>query len=435
MKYIKKYFIYILIIILLGFGIYALNNIFFSKIKFKQQTKIYICDKTIPLLTNFILSITTSQKFKGKNLCSHIYNDYNTKFLPETQLVDFNFNKININEYKYKHFYIEFINNSLFTIEKYGKIKFSKNYKNFLNNNIVFDELETNAPEIIKGGEILDTYIHKDKIFISYFFNKNDSCQKFAIAEADIQLDNFLFKDFIIFDECHLGTDHINGGRLQAYIYKNTEGLLLTTGAKKESRSLAQKDDSIYGKVLFINIKDKSYNIFAKGLRNPQGLYVKDNIIITSEHGPRGGDELNKIAYGQNYGWPIASYGEPYGGGGSQKRNTKYLEKNFYKKSHERFDFIEPIFSYVPSIGASELIKIPDNLHPKWKNNFLLSSLSGLSLYRIQFAGNYSKIVLSEKIFIGQRIRDIKYDLNSNSIFLAMESLGQIGILTPKLSN
>ena len=64
---------------------------------------------------------------------------------------------------------------------------------------------------------------------------------------------------------------------------------------------------------MFIDFENKNKINFAKGLEIPQGLYVEDNLILTAEHGPRGGDEINKIEYKKNYGWPIVSYGEPYG--------------------------------------------------------------------------------------------------------------------------
>ena len=69
-------------------------------------------------------------------------------------------------------------------------------------------------------------------------------------------------------------------------------------------------DDSDIGKILFINLDNYKKIIFSKGHRNPQGLLNIDNKnILSTEHGPYGGDEINKIIFGKNYGWPIASYG------------------------------------------------------------------------------------------------------------------------------
>ena len=72
-----------------------------------------------------------------------------------------------------------------------------------------------------------------------------------------------------------------------------------------------------------LNLKTKEFEIHSKGHRNAQGLLVMNDIILSTEHGPRGGDEINRIYYKKNYGWPIASYGNSY--------NNNSLT---YKKSH-----------------------------------------------------------------------------------------------------
>ena len=189
---------------------------------------------------------------------------------------------------------------------------------------------------------------------------------------------------------------------------------------------LAQDDNSLYGKILFIDFENQNAQIISKGHRNPQGLLVDKGIILSTEHGPYGGDEINKIILDGNYGWPLSSYGENY------KYSTKILkDRNDYilKKSHYDYNYIEPIYSFVPSIGISEIIKVPNNFSKYWKNNYLITSLNGRSLYRVLFDKNYSKIIFAEKILIGERIRDIKYNKQTNSFILALEESGSIGIL------
>jgi len=146
-------------------------------------------------------------------------------------------------------------------------------------------------------------------------------------------------------------------------------------------------------------------------------------LILSTEHGPKGGDEINKIIFNKNYGWPISSYGE------SSVTNKKGLD--FYK-SHNNFGFEEPIFSFVPSIGISEMIKLPNNFSHQWIDNFIIISLNGRSLHRIKFDNNYNKIFFNEKIYIGQRIRDIKYHYKLGAILLALENKDQLGILKKK---
>ena len=149
------------------------------------------------------------------------------------------------------------------------------------------------------------------------------------------------------------------------------KGILLTTGANipdLPSQS-AQNNESIFGKILFIDAKSNELEIFSKGHRNPQGLLVIDDLVLSTEHGPKGGDEINKIILGKNYGWPISSYGVSYA-----NDDLKYY------KSHLENNFQEPIFSFVPSIGISEIISLPNSFNTKWQNNFLISSLNGKSL-------------------------------------------------------
>ena len=104
------------------------------------------------------------------------------------------------------------------------------------------------------------------------------------------------------------------------------------------------------------------------GHRNPQGLTRINNIFFSVEHGPLGGDELNKIVRDKNYGWPIVSYGTQYMYDESGKS---------YEISHENNDFEEPLFALVPSVGISSLNNCPKVL----KNFYKKPCLLALSLY------------------------------------------------------
>ena len=88
------------------------------------------------------------------------------------------------------------------------------------------------------------------------------------------------------------------------------------------------------------------YKIFAKGFRNPQGLTEYKNNLILSEHGPYGGDEINKLILNQNYGWNIASYGRKY--------NASYNDEESFFESHQNYQ--EPLFAFVPSVGLSQIV-------------------------------------------------------------------------------
>ena len=172
------------------------------------------------------------------------------------------------------------------------------------------------------------------------------------------------------------------------------------------------------------------------GHRNAQGLYYdsKNDLIVSTEHGPRGGDEINinknldnsKI---ENYGWPIASYGKHY---------DKFT-KPALLKSHKDFGFEEPIKYYNPAIGISEIIKIPSSFNKSFINDFFVGAMGrlawegDLSIHHIRFDKNFNKIIFEEIIPIGERVRDIIYIEEKKIVLLVLENSPAIGIL--KISN
>ena len=266
----------------------------------------------------------------------------------------------------------------------------------------------------LNSTKVLDTLVIGDIIFTSYIEDKNN-CRNFLISRAEIKDKSLIYEEFFREDKC---AGFIQGGRMQQFTFENKQGLIfsIADNLADQPNNDPQSDNSNFGKIIFKSFDKDRKVIFSKGHRNPQGLIVLEEVILETEHGPKGGDEINKIIYKGNYGWPISSYGE------------KYDSNEFYEQSHENQGFQEPIFSFVPSIGISELIKVPNNFTKKWEKNFLISSLNKQCLFRVKFDQNFNKIIYLEEIFIGQRIRDLKY--SQNHIFLALENEGEIGILT-----
>ena len=211
---------------------------------------------------------------------------------------------------------------------------------------------------------------------------------------------------------------------MQFFSHNGVNGILLSTssGTYDNPGNDAQNKDSLFGKIIFIELESKKKQLYSYGHRVVQGLYAEDDLIIATEHGPKGGDEINKILFKENYGWPIASYGDKY--------NFKHNKKPFYKKNHYSLGFIEPLFSFVPAIGISEIIKLPNNFSDYLQNKFLLSSLNGRSIFFVNFDKNYNRIIYLEKVFLNERVRDLKYNLAHKNILLAFEENGEIGILS-----
>ena len=149
--------------------------------------------------------------------------------------------------------------------------------------------------------------------------------------------------------------------------------ILFTTGDFRY-RTLAQMKDNDYAKIIKINLTNGKSSFVSIGHRNPQGIYYnsKEDYIISTEHGPKGGDEINlnknpdqKI---KNYGWPISSYGKHYAKHYSKER----LAKAPLYKSHKKYGFEEPLKYFVPSIGISEIIMISDD---NAEHEFLVGSM------------------------------------------------------------
>jgi len=355
----------------------------------------------------------------GKRSFSNLFNDYNVKFLPETQYIsiDFNRKKIQFDKENRYTFFLETFENMLLAVTKTGDF-YRSSLAELTNDkkNINHTKLTVNSL-FEKKGKIVDTLIIDDKIFVTKTSNYKN-CNRLEIHSAQIQ-DELNFNIFKSFKECM--SFGISSGRIQKYTFRGSNGVLITTNDSDndEPGNKPQDDDSIFGKIVFIDMKSKNHEIFSKGHRNAQGLFVKGKIILSTEHGPKGGDEINRIYYNKNYGWPIASYGESY-----ESKNLKY------KKSHQKNNFEEPLYVFLPSIGISELILLPNTFNKKWNNNAIVTSLNGRSIYRVQFQDEkYDKILYLEKIYIGERIRDIKYVKDINSIIIALETTGNIGIL------
>ena len=157
-------------------------------------------------------------------------------------------------------------------------------------------------------------------------------------------------------------------------------------------------------------------------------VYVgSKNKIVSTEHGPYGGDEVNVIEKGNNYGWPISSYGRHYD-------NTFKEEAPLYK-SHKKYGFIEPVFhwSKVSSVGISQIAHLGEA--NDGNDTFLVGSLRAKKLFLFKMNKNYSKASLIKTINIKERVRDIIYDKDTKSIFLSLENTPKLSVLTMESPN
>ena len=182
-----------------------------------------------------------------------------------------------------------------------------------------------------------------------------------------------------------------------------------------------------YGKILEIDPGTGTSRILSLGHRNPQGLFAAtDGTLWSTEHGPRGGDELNRIKDGRNYGWPVATLGTAY------YSHTWPLSE--VPGSHEGFE--PPVFSWVPSIGLTNLVQLGETAFPLWRGDLLVASLKERSLYRVRLKDG--EAIYSERIEVGERIRDLAVDRAGrlalwaeDGILVLIEPAAQLSTETP----
>jgi cytochrome c2 len=161
------------------------------------------------------------------------------------------------------------------------------------------------------------------------------------------------------------------------------------------SKMTAQDPNSDFGTVQAIDLTTKQKTRISNGHRNPEGLAVNwQGLIYETEQGPNGGDKLNLIEPGKNYGWPVETYGTDY---------------TSYDWPHARMDtrgmkFQKPVFAWVPDIAPSEIIEA-DNFNPRWDHDLLVASLQAETLFRLHM--EEGRVVYVEPIFIGERLRDL----------------------------
>jgi len=169
----------------------------------------------------------------------------------------------------------------------------------------------------------------------------------------------------------------------------------------------------------FVNESNAKTAIYSYGHRNPQGMTKdpKTGAIWTNEHGPRGGDEINIIKPGKNYGWPVISYGINYSG-------TTFTEITTKK------DMEEPLFYWVPSIAPSGMAIVSSTKYPDWNDNVLVGSLKFQYLERLEL--EKGKVVKREKLLEGMgRVRSVKQGPDGY-IYVGIENVGIVKIIPNK---
>jgi glucose/arabinose dehydrogenase len=295
-------------------------------------------------------------------------------------------------------------------------------------------------PTINSGGQggFLDLCVHPNYLQNGWIYCTYTGFSRNGIAEGSWNLARFRIVQNVVIDwQILLVSNSLNtwAAHYGSRIIFDTKGFLFVSVGEGGSTSYggvnspnlnAQNVQSTWGKVHRVNddgtvpfdnpvLKGNAgpTSIYSLGHRNPQGLAINpaNGDLWEGEHGPKGGDELNIIKKGANYGWPLVSTGINYDG--------------VIVSSSPFLDGIEPaIYTWTPSIGPSGMTFITNNLFKKWKGNLLVSSLAYTYLAKCVIENN--KVVNETKLLAGiGRIRNVK-QAPDGSIYVSVEGPGRI---------
>ena len=298
-------------------------------------------------------------------------------------------------------------------------------YGNTVNINSKLNQIEikNNLLDLVKEENlefygVRDLLVSNGKVYISVII-KDIRGYTLHIYKSELNFKKLNFEILFRTNDFFQNWSVSSGGKIEEF---KKDNLLFSLGYSRVSGA-SQDSNRLLGKIVSINLKNGDYKIISIGHRNPQGLiYLKEkNLIINSEHGPKGGDEINFNYFDENktpnYGWDIVSYG------------TEYDGTDPYKRPHNEYGFIEPFKVFETSIGISELAYLSkdENILP---NMLIASSLRAGSLYFLNMKEDLSKIVKEFRVNFGnERIRDLKYDNVGKKLYILFELTPSVGIL------
>lgn len=297
----------------------------------------------------------------------------------------------------------------LLITEKEGKMRISTTSG-------TLSEPITGIPEVDDKGQggllgiTLDPDFGSNRMVYWTFSEKRPGGNLTAVAKGKLSTDEKKIEGATVIyraTPAYDGDKHY-GSRL---LFDKSGNLFVSTGERSdlETRPQAQDLNSALGKILKINKDGKPASgnpfagkgsrpeIYTYGHRNVQGLAIHPvtGDLWNNEYGPRGGDEINIIQAGKNYGWPIITYGIEYKG-------EKIGEGIQQKEGLE-----QPVYYWDPVISASGMTFYSGNAIPEWKNNLFLACLSAKHIDRLVIENN--KVVGEERLLLSekQRFRDI----------------------------
>ncbi len=292
------------------------------------------------------------------------------------------------------------------------------------------------APYVRGQGGLLDLALHPNFINNKRIYFTQSSSVNSQDSGGNTALYTAILKDTSLQDVSLLykaAPNTTSGRHFGSKIIFDRQGYLYFTIGDRGDRDVTPQNINLDGgKVYrlnddgtipadnpFVGTQGAKEAVYSYGHRNPQGmtLHPDSGHVWTHEHGPKGGDEINIIEAGKNYGWPIITYGKNYSG-------TTITEET------QREGMEQPLYYWIPSIAPSGMAFVSSDRYPAWKGNLLVGSLKFSYLERLVIDNN--NVTYREKIAedIG-RVRDVVQSPDG-FIYISVESKG-IYKIVPKV--
>jgi glucose/arabinose dehydrogenase len=268
-------------------------------------------------------------------------------------------------------------------------------------------------PEItaIRQGGLLDVSLHPDFaenrwVYLSYAKGGPDATAT-TLGRGRLEGDRLVDFEEVFTQDRLSGPGRHYGSRI-AWLSDGT--LLLSIGDRGAEPPRAQDPLDHAGKLLRLNADgtvpddnpfagrdDVHAEIWSLGHRNIQGMVVAaGDVIWATEHGPRGGDELNRVEPGKNYGWPLVS------------KAREYRTEAPYGEARSRPGYVDPVYEFLPTLAPSGLALVTADRFPAWRGNLLAGGLAAERIRRVVLEKD--EVVHEEELLLGLvgRIRDVR---------------------------
>jgi glucose/arabinose dehydrogenase len=293
-------------------------------------------------------------------------------------------------------------------------------------------------PAVDAGGQcglldvVLDPKFAENALVYWSYAETGEGGNSTAVARGKLQGNRMVEVQKIFTQQPKVSSTLHCGSRL---VFARDGRLFAVLGDRFSRKDDAQTLDNHLGKVVrieadgkvpadnpFVGTPGAKPEIWSLGHRNMQGaaLHPQTGELWASEHGPQGGDELNRVLPGRNYGWPLLTYGRNYGTG------TRIGEEG------PKPGFEQPLKVWLPlSVAPSGMVFLTSDRYPGWKGNLFLGTLRGETLLRLELDG--SSVVREERLLgrANSRIRDVRQGPDGYLYVLTDSADGQLLRLQP----